>query len=126
MTISLGGVALNENLYLEGVENHMGNSVNSVMTIGGLSITTTLARSGGRTLTLTTTNNSGALQGIFCQSDIDAIQEVEGSGLQVTLTYRDRGDFQVVITGLSFTQFKQNEPVSPAKRYTGSIQLIEV
>jgi hypothetical protein len=126
MTISLGGVVLNDNLYLDGIENSKGIDTYIVRTLGGLIDVRTMPRSGGRTLSLTTVNSNGALQGMFCQTAVDAIKLLEAEGIPVTLTYRNRGNFNVIITGVDFTQFRQNHDVSPTKEYTGSIQLIEV
>lgn len=122
--ITLGGLSLNKDLYLDGLVNAKNISVSKVRTLGGVSDTRTMTQDGGRPLLLTTL--SDPLQGIFCQSQVDAIKAMETAGVGITLTYRDSGDFLVLIVGTNFRQFNQREPIGPNKKYTGSIQLTEV
>lgn len=123
-TITLGGLSLNKDLYLDGIVNAKNIAVSKVRTLGGVADTRTMTQDGGRSLLLTTL--SDPLQGIFCQNQVDSIKEMETAGIGVTLTYRDSGDFLVLITGTNFTQFNQREPLGPNKKYTGGIQLTEV
>jgi hypothetical protein len=124
MTVSLGGVLLNDDLYLDGIENAKKLAVTRYTHLAGTSTTVAMPLSGGRTLTLMTT--SSPLQGIWCQSQVDQIKAIEGTGAQVTLTYRDRGNFEVIISGTNFKQFNKRESVNPNKKYTGSVTTVEV
>lgn len=122
--ITLGGLSLNKDLYLDGIVNARNIAVSKVRTLGGAADVRTMTQDGGRPLSLTTL--SDPLQGIFCQSQVDAIKVMETAGLGITLTYRDSGDFLVLIIGTNFVQFNQREPIGPNKKYIGGIQLTEV
>lgn len=124
--ITLGGITLNSSLYLAGIESAALTSSTQYVSIGGVSRVAIKPLVGGRTFTLGTVNQNGALQGSWCQSVIDQIKELEQLASQVTLDYH--GDtYQVLITSTaSIEQYESRVPVSPTKKYIGSITLIEV
>lgn len=126
MTVSLGGVVLNSNLYLDGIENAPRIAVNKFRHLAGTSTLQTMSMSGGDTLILTTTNDKGVRQGCFTQAQIESLKALEGAGVAVTLTYRERGNFNVLIRGTNFRQLEQNVAYSASKQYTGSITLEEI
>jgi len=124
--ITLGAITLNESLYLEGIDNAQNIAVSQARTLGGSLIVQTMQMDGGRTFTLGTVRADGSITGMWCQQQIDAIKALELIGGAVTLVYRDRGSFNVMISGTNFVQLYQREPVNIYKKYTGSITLIEV
>lgn len=124
--ITLGSITISDNMYLGGVTQAKQVIPQQLRTSEGLSLLTVHVTPGGRTLTLGTTNLNGATQGIWCQSTIDEIKDLEATAATVVLDHN--GDiYNVKIVDTSdFSQFFQNEPVSPDKKYTGKITMIEV
>ena len=124
--ITLGGIVISDNMYLGGVTQARQVVPQQLRTSEGISLLTVHATPGGRTLTLGTTNLNGATQGIWCQSNIDEIKDLEATNVPVVLNHNgDIYNVRIVDTS-DFTQFFQNEPVSPNKKYTGKITMIEV
>jgi hypothetical protein len=63
--------------------------------------------------------------GIWCQHTIEELRVLEQGATPVELNYR--GDiYNVLISGMEFTPFIQNELEGPNKGYTGTITMIEV
>ncbi len=126
MTITLGSVTINSDMYLEGVEKANGVVTQQERTIDGVSYLTVVSNPGGRLLTLGTSQLGNAIQGFWCQDIIDALKILEDSGDAQTLDYHGT-TYTVVITGMSgINQFLQWEEVGPNKKYIGVIQLTEV
>ncbi len=125
MTITLGGLDISDNMYLEGFESALLVSVEQLRTIDGISIVKTKPTPGGRNLTLGTQSKSGATQGIWCSELIDQIKDLELASQVVSLDYRGTL-YDVIITGTKFTPFHQWELEGPYKKFTGSISLTEV
>jgi len=122
--ITLGGVSLNKNLYLSGLESAPGVVYKQSRTLSGNSILTISPNVGGRTLTLTTQNDK-AIQGIWCKSSIDSVKALESLGLPVELDYRG-ATYQVVIVGSEFKPMFIWQTEGPTKAFLGSLTLIEV
>lgn len=125
--ILLHTIPISDNMYLEGVETATPVIYQQERTVdGGLPSLTIFGNPGGRVLTLGTVQMNGAVQGIWCQSDIDAIKIVQAAGNAVILNYH--GTFyNVLITSTAgLKQMFQNEPITPDKKYLGPINLIEV
>lgn len=125
MTITLGGVAIDDDMYLSGIETNQQVSVEQLRTIEGVSVVRVKSAPGGRLFTLGSQNGSGAIQGIWCWEIIEQIKAIELQAQSVELNYR--GDFYTVfVTGTNFTPFLQFEPEGPYKKFTGSVSLLEV
>lgn len=124
--ISLGGVVVNDNMYLGGLNSAPMVSSTQIRTIEGASFLMVKGNFGGRVLTLGTTNGSGSVMGIWCQDVLDDIIALEEAALPITLDYRGTS-YDVVITGKSdFVPFILTEPEGPSKSFTGHFILTEV
>jgi len=117
MTVSLGGLALSDNLYLD--IGPTGVSSSQRWLIGGASVVQADGNIGGRTL---------ILEGINCwtMAQVEQIRVMESQGLAVDLIHH-RGNFQVFITDTSDLKptRKYKNPVS-TDWYTGTVTMIEV
>lgn len=121
--ITLAGIELGENLYLGGLEDAPLSGHTQKRLIGGGSSVFIQPQTGGRTLTLGTMRDTGVM-GIWCQSKIQEIKVYEQQAQSVALDYH--GDiYNVLIVGMKFEPFIQNEPEGPNKSFTGTITFIE-
>lgn len=124
MSITLGGITISDNMYLDGIENASLASLQSERTVDGLSLTAAKATPGGRLLTLGSVVDS-SIMGIWCQSVIDEIKAIEAVPQVIELNYH--GDtYNVIIESVDFTQLFKFEPVTENKKYTGQVTLKEV
>ncbi len=124
MTVTLGGLDINNNMYLGGLESASLVSVEQRWTVEGNSVIRTKPLNGGRSLTLGSQNKSGSIQGIWCLRDILLIQDLEQAGQSVELDYR--GDvYNVIIASTAFRPLHQFELESADKKFLGTLSLIE-
>jgi len=123
--ITLGGIDISDDMYLDGLESALLVSVEQLRTIDGVSIIKTKPTPGGRNFTLGSQNKSGATQGIWCSETIDLIKALELASQVVSLDYRGTV-YSVIITGAKFAAFHQFEIEGPYKKFTGNISLTEV
>jgi hypothetical protein len=123
--ITLGGVVISDDMYLDGLDNASLASVEQLRTVDGNSIIRARPTPGGREITLGTQNRSGATQGIWCYSVIELVKQMELAALPVSLNYRGTL-FEIIITGANFEPLLQFELEGPNKMFTGTISLIEV
>lgn len=122
--ITLAGVELGENFYLNGLESAPLSASTQKRLIGGGSFVFIQPQLGGRTFTLGTMEDSGVM-GIWCMSTIEALKVFEQQAAYVVLDYH--GDiYNVLIVRMEFEPFLQNEPEGPNKSFTGTITFIEV
>ncbi len=125
--ITLDGIEINPNMYLGGLVQASKVSTNQQTSLDGVVATFVKPLIGGEKLTLgTTTGRNGALQGMWCQSVVDEVKNVEGNGQTVVLDYHGDIHHVVVSSTASLQQFNINEPVTPTKAYTGNINLLKV
>ena len=124
MTITLGGITIDDDMYLSGVETNSQVALEQMRTIDGVSVVRVKPAPGGRTLSLGTQNQGGAIQGIWNWSVIEQIKALEVQAQSVILSYRGL-TYSVYITGTEFTPFLQFEPEGPNKKFTGSVSLLE-
>lgn len=126
MTTTLNSLTINDDMYLEGVEAAPNIMYEQKRSIDGISSLATKVIVGGRTLSLGSTNERGALQGIWYQKDIDTIKTLERANAPVTLDYHGTVFTVKIVDTTDFKQLHQFEPVHPCKMYTGKITMIEV
>lgn len=117
MTVSLGGIALSDELTLD--IGPAPAAINQRRLIGGASCVQADGSSGGRTLTLFGEHH-------WTLGQIDQIRALESSAATVTLVHH-RGTFRVVISATDdlTPSFAYADPASD-DWYSGSITLIEV
>ena len=117
MTVSIGGVTLSENLYLD--IGPAGVAYSQRRLIGGASVVQVDGNTGGRTFTL---------EGVNCwtMAQAETIMAMQAAATGVELVHH-RGTFQVFITDTSDLQptRKYKNPIG-TDWYTGSITMIEV
>lgn len=123
---TLAGIELNNSLFLDGVENERKVIINKFRTLDGESRIQAKPKTGGRPLRLTTVSDDGAITGIFCQNHIDALKPFEATGIPVLLVDRYNRQYIVVLEKIDVTQLNQREPISPTKKWVGSISMTEV
>lgn len=122
--ITLAGVELGENLYLNGLESASLSGSTQKRLLGGGSVVFIQPQLGGRTLILGTMQDSG-IMGIWCQSKIQELKVFEQQAMAVTLDYH--GDiYTVLIIQMSFEPMFQNQSEGPDKSFLGELKLIEV
>ena len=124
--IDIGGVAISDDMYLGGVTEASNSFYQQEFTVEGVSKLGVYPRTGGRQITLESQKNNGAIQGIWCQSTIDALKELEIAGDTVTLNHNGNLYSVKVVDTTGFSPLFQFEPVSPGKKYTGKLITIEV
>lgn len=116
MTISLGGLVLNDNLLLRGLRSAP-VAVDIQRSDEGVSQILIAPLEGGRAL---------GLEGYFSAAQVDQIEAMSKGLLPVTLIH-PRGTFQVLITDLSeLANWVDYVEPDPDDYETGTIQLIEV
>lgn len=124
--IILGGVLINENMYLEGIEKATPYHIDTQRTVDGVSVSRAFPTTGGRKLTLGTSSEGGSVQGIWCQRVIDQVKQVQQQGNAVLLDYHGTQYTVFIVSTDSLTQMFKYEPVTPDKKYTGTLNLTEV
>lgn len=124
--IDIGGVAISDDMYLGGVTEASNSFYQQEFTVEGVSKLGVYPRTGGRQITLESQKNNGAIQGIWCQSTIDALKELEIAGDTVTLNHNGNLYSVKVVDTTGFSPLFQFESVSPDKKYTGKLITIEV
>ena len=123
MTITLGGLEINDNMYLSGLENAPGIAFSQVRTILGTSVTAVKPLIGGRSLVLGSQKGK-SLQGIWCSHIIDSLKPIESQGSVISLDYRGN-IFNVIIVKTSFSPMLVSEVEGPNKKFTGEVYLVE-
>lgn len=126
MTITLGALTINDDMYLDGVVQAKNISYEQKRSIEGVSAVSTKVIVGGKLLTLGTTNERGATQGIWFQKEIDALKALELQNLVLTLDYHGAVYTVKIVDTTDFKQLQQFEPVHPCKMYLGKFSMIEV
>jgi hypothetical protein len=119
MTVSLGGIVLDDNLVLDGLEDYPARARSTRRTLGGrMVIQVGVALAAGRELTLSGENH-------FTLAQIHAVKALEESGQAVSLVHH-RGTFTVIVTATTVEPaFGYADPVAD-DWYSGSITMIEV
>jgi len=124
MSITLGGVELNQNLSLDGLVGTADTLSSMDVTLSGNTILQIRPASLSRLLTLIALD-SNYKQGWFCHFQIVALKEIANSALPVALVYADE-TYSVVITDIKVQEWYSWEPINDFKRYSGTISLQEV
>jgi len=126
MTISLGGIVLDDHLLLDGLEISKDVAISTVVTLGGLAVSQTMPLTGGRLLSLVALREGNSLKGKFLRHQLMAIKALATLGQEETLVHH-MGTFSVLIVSTA--------EITPVKKYRnpqdddwlhGPIQLIEV
>jgi len=117
MTVTLGGIALADDLVLTGLE------VAAVVagqrrTLTGTPVLQVAESPGGRTLILDGENH-------FTLAQLEAVRTLSAAGQPVTLSHH-RGTFAVVITAIEAEPAINYANPGPLDWYSGTITLIEV
>lgn len=125
MTITLGALALDDNLQLRGVEAMGLTTVTVSRTILGRTILDAAPAPAGHPLELTADEDGNNLKGNYLKSQVDALVALKNAVTQVTLVH-PRWTGQVIVVGVDVDPvFDVNNP--PADWwFSGSIQLLTV
>ena len=124
--ITLGGIELDENLQLQGLETAPDLDVSQVITLGGISHVTTMPREGGRQLALSAINEGGNIHGRYTIEQINAIKTLSALRVPVTLVHH-LGTLEVLIVSTAEISPVFGYADSQSEDwYTGTIKLIEV
>jgi len=124
--ITLGGVVINDNMYLAGLETADNLLYDQKISLDGGSSIKVLPLQGGRSFTLGSQNKDGALQGMWCKSTIDQIKSMQSTGIPLILNYRGTLYDVYVIDTKSLSPLHQFELESDTKKFIGQITLLEV
>lgn len=127
MAVTLAGITLNDNLYLEGVDDDPPVLSSTRNLLGGNNVVQLQAKLSGPAMRLTSFGPNPRI-GWFCQHQFDSIRTIARAGNAVSLTHDRKGTIQVIILDIvDVEQLDSNIPQSnPNKRFSGSIILQEV
>jgi len=126
MTVSLGGIVLDEGLRLLGVHDQSGMAGVARPTIGGICIQST-PMSGGKILQLIATRNGSSIRGLFTGAHLTSLAALRDAGAPVELIHH-LGTFTVWIPpdGITSEQVAEYSDPGPTDWYVGTITLITV
>lgn len=126
MTVSLGGITLDDNLRLDGVHTQAAIAGSARATMGGVHVQS-IAMSAGKTLQLIATMDGDTVKGFFLGSQVDALAALRDAGESVALVHH-LGSWQVWIppTGISVEQVFDYADPTDDDWYVGIITLITV
>lgn len=126
MTVSLGGVVLNESLTLRGLFESPQVAITVERTLSGDPAPMVFPIV-GRTLTLTTTWREGKYSGYYTRAQLQSLAAIRDSGQAVALVYRG-ATYNVLILadGINVSQLTGTPTVQATDWYAGDINMIEV
>lgn len=118
-------ITLSDDMLLKGVVEASQVAYEQERTVEGVSRVTISPKVGGRPLTLGSDTSGGSTMGIWCLETVEAIKALELSGTPKTLNYHGTIYSVYIVDTSDFTQLFKWEPLSPTKKYIGTIKLIE-
>jgi hypothetical protein len=124
MTVSIGGVALSEDLTLQGLINESKMLLSVNQTLGGGVVTRGVARSGGRELILEAVRDGGIV-GFFTGEQAAQLAAIRDSMQAVELVHH-LGAFVVIITAIDLKSVTGVVDPSDETLYYGSINMLEI
>lgn len=123
--IDINGVLISDNMYLEGIETSTYAVYDQKRSLSGEADITVFPVSGGRQFYLGTQNKNGAIQGMWCKSTIDQLNELRKLGTPLSLNYHG-SIYSIYITSTEeLTPLHQFEAEGPNKKFIGRIAVIE-
>lgn len=124
MTVSLGGVALDESLALLGYQERVAlpHSVHYGLA-GGVTIQVAPAYELGANLTLEARQDGGRVYGKYSQAQVEAINALLAAGADVTLVHH-LGTWTVRIIGRAFEQVIDYADPGADDWYVGTVSMI--
>ena len=125
MTITLGGVTLNDNLHLIGLENNPDINYSARETLGGNLAIQVHPRSVGARLSLVARHDGSSMMGTFCSSHLDSLKALSALGAAVELVHPAKTT-NVYIFEFNVEQSDERETPGPNKKWHGEIILQEV
>lgn len=123
--ISLGGVVLDDNLHLIGLETNKPVSHSVRETLGGSSVVQVEPREVGAELRLIARNDGSSKMGVFCKHQLDALRAIAVTTGTTDLIH-PAGTFRVKILDFPVQQSDEREAPGPNKSYHGAIVTQEV
>ena len=126
MSVSLGGIALDDNLRLDGVYTQAAIAGSARPAMGGVCVQR-IAMSAGKTLQLIATQDGNTVKGMYTGAQVASLAALRDAGASVPLVHHS-GSWQVWIPpdGVSVEQvFDYADPGEDAW-YIGTITLITV
>lgn len=126
MSVSLGGVTLDDNLRLDGVLTQSAMAGSARATMGGICVQR-VAMGAGKTLQLVATMDGQAVKGLYTGAQLTALAALRDAGAAVTLVHH-LGTWQVWIppAGIAVEQVFDYSDPDDAAWYVGTITLITV
>lgn len=123
--ISLGGIQLDDNLILTGLETNPDIAFSVRDLLGGPNVIQIDSRDAGASLNLTAIHDGTRRQGQFCKHQIDSLKVLSKAGSPVELVH-PAGTFSVYILLFDINETDEREAPQPNKKFNGSIILQEV
>jgi hypothetical protein len=124
MTVSLGGIALDDSLALTGIKNRRPVVLSMQQTILGRAVVQTGPVQSGEALVLEARLDGDKIYGKYTGAQVDAIRAL-WDGSQITLVHH-LGTWQVVIESLDVYEVQDYADPTAADIYVGTITMIEV
>lgn len=121
MSVILGGIDLNPNLVLKGIENKAPVHYSIRETLGGADAVQIIPNNSDATITLSALLMPQK-QGWFCTSQIEEIYTLANQAIAITLSYNGT-NYSVYILEVFFEEWYSWEPPNDNKRFSGDITL---
>ena len=125
MTITLGGVTLDSNLHLIGLETNPFINYSVRETLGGNNVIQTHTRTANARLSLVARHDGGSRMGTFCSSHLASIKALAATGGTYSLVH-PATTTNVKILEFNVEQSDERETPGPNKTWHGEIILQEV
>lgn len=125
MTVSLGGISLDEGLRLEGVGNQPQVAASVRKTLGGRPVVQSIPVAAGRELLLEAYRGGESIRGYFTGSQFSALAALRDAAQAVTLVHH-LGTFRVRILSLQLETVSGVSDPDGSTIYIGTITMIEV
>lgn len=126
MTVSLGGILLDDNLRLQEPLNQSSMAGSARPTFGGVCIQT-MAMASGRTLQLEATREGDTLRGVFTRATLLQLVALRDAGLPVPLIHHVySGQVWIPPDGIAVESALDHADPGDDEWYTGTITLITV
>jgi hypothetical protein len=125
MTVSVGGIALSEDLTLTGPINQPRVAMSARQTLGGRVVVQSLPVSAGRELLLATRRGNGGIAGTFTGAQGEQLAALRDGAQPVALVHH-RGSFSVVILTIELEPINGVADPGAETLMVGTITMIEV
>lgn len=125
--ITYGSVIISDNMYLSGEIEATPHQFVKERTIDGNPVLKRFQTPRGRSFELGTATSTvgNGVQGIWCQDVVDQMKALQETGMSNTLDYHGNTINAVIADMSGIRQMFRWEPITPNKKYVGTIKFTE-